>query len=193
MPKSTEEIVAELLDELENPPHKRQALMQDPYQMQGTMRGGAPIPNRDMSFNPQMYDTMNPAPDPGIRLDQLRRGEEIDDSKTREQYMRDRRERTRNFKEQKTPVINPDQQDDSAVRFGRMNEFGEMADPDMADMPPPNSPEEPKSLPPMKYYGTPQLDPDELTLRSMQRQNMQEGNTTMQELMDFYTYGGQNT
>jgi hypothetical protein len=182
MPRSFEEIIEEMLNKAEDP---AETLMQDPSQMQGTMNSliPYPVPNRDMATNPQSYETMNPPPPRGP-IDRIARGEKFDDTQTKAQDQR----RERQFNEDvmfnsRIQEVNPDVQD---MDEGIADRFPAR---------PRNLPEAYNNLPtpPSPRSNMPQIDPNALVEQYMKGQDMQQGNTTMQELMNFYTQGGQET
>jgi len=195
MPKGWKDIIEEVMNgEDQSLRFKFQQLMQDPSQMEITDSfipdNAAPVPNADNLYNPQTYDTMR-APErqdalmnPGFMLDKMRPGTKYDDTQTAQQEQRRERQLNDNvFRNSRTPTINPDLQE----RDGFSDLF-----------PPPtprNLPEAYNQLPEQRRPGSnmPEVDPQTLIDNYMKNQDILQGNSTMQELMNFYTYGGQET
>lgn len=181
MPRTYDEILEEILMNAEGP---AATLMENPSQMQDTMNRGAPVPNQDQLLNPQMYDTMRPPErqdalmNPGFMLDKVDPDRRMEDTQTGGQTARDRTKRAEAFIAPQTPVINPD---------------GTAMD-ELFPPPPPRNMREMYENMPMQQPKSrmPQISPDFLTEQYAKQQDMQSGNSTMQELMDFYTQGGQD-
>lgn len=183
MPRSMEDIIKEIIEshgigaDDDEQLKEMRTLMQDPSQMQDTMDSVMPypIPNKDMMTNPQRYDTMNPPPpSPMPYLDRTGPMTKYDDNQTRQQQERTDTRRAEDYLIQR-PEINPN--------ASRMDEFG-------IDDVPPAGEAPPQSSMQRLYRQMPQQAPPPSQMPALPhvpRQNDQQ----MQQLMDFYTSGGQ--